>query len=104
MNGKAPFGLRRRSGVLVPHPVEAAVVREVAEAFIRAGGRLKTAAADLNARGLRTRQDAKWSDTAVGRVLRVVSHEGMLSAELRDRCLALIEERKAGSDAGGRRS
>jgi excisionase family DNA binding protein len=103
MKSKAPFGLRRVGGKLVPHPVEAAVVKEVAEAFIRAGGRLKTTAADMNLRGYRTRNDAKWTDTAVGRVLRLVSHEGMLPADLRDRCLALLRDRNANPDKESRR-
>jgi excisionase family DNA binding protein len=104
MSGKVPFGLRRLNGKVVPHPVEAAVVKEVAEAFVRTGGRLKATAADLNVRGLRTRQDAKWTDTAVGRVLRLVDHEGMLPADLRDRCLAILEDRKARPDAASRRA
>ena len=104
MSGKAPFGLRRQNGKLVPHPVEAGVVREVVEAFLRTGGRLKATAADLNVRGLRTRQDAKWTDTAVGRVLRIVDHEGVIPAELRDRCLAILKDRKARPDLAPRRA
>jgi excisionase family DNA binding protein len=104
MSGKVPFGLRRLNGKVVPHPVEAAVVKEVAEAFVRTGGRLKATASDLNVRGLRTRQDAKWTDTAVGRVLRVVTHEGMIPVDLRDRCLAILQDRKARPDAASRRA
>jgi excisionase family DNA binding protein len=104
MSGKAPFGLRRQNGKLVPHPLEAAVVREVVEAFLRTGGRLKATAADLNVRGLRTRQDAKWTDTAVGRVLRLVDHEGVIPADLRDRCLAILQDRKARPDGAARRA
>ena len=104
MSGKAPFGLRRLNGKLVPHPVEAAVVREVVEAFLRTGGRLKATAADLNVRGLRTRQDAKWTDTAVGRVLRLVDHEEVIPGDLRDRCLAILQDRKAKPDAASRRA
>jgi excisionase family DNA binding protein len=103
MNGKVPFGLRRVGGKLVPHPVEAALVKEVAEAFLRAGGRLKTTAADMNLRGYRTRNDARWTDTAIGRVLCVVSHEGMVPADLRDRCLALLQDRKANPEKDSRR-
>jgi hypothetical protein len=103
MSGRVAFGLRRVNGRLVPHPVESALVREVAEAFLRAGGRLKSAAADLNARGFRTREDAKWSDVAVGRVLKILSHEGVVAEELRERCLALLEERAAGRARLGRR-
>lgn len=103
MSGRVAFGLRRVNGRLVPHPVESALVREVAEAFLRAGGRLKPAAADLNARGFRTREDAKWSDVAVGRVLKILSHEGIVSEELRERCLALLEERAAARARLGRR-
>jgi hypothetical protein len=73
--------------------MEAALVREVAEAFLRSGGRLKSAAADLNARGYRTRQDARWTDMAVGRALKVVARAGVVSEELRERCLALLERR-----------
>ena len=104
MSGKAPFGLRRVNGKLVPHPVEAAVVTEVVEAFLRTGGRLKATAADLNVRGLRTRQDAKWTDTAVGRVLRLVDHEGLIPTDLRDRCRARLQDRKARSDVASRRA
>jgi excisionase family DNA binding protein len=103
MKNRAPFGLRRVGGKLVPHPVEAAVVKEVAEAFLRSGGRLKTAASDMNLRGYRTRNDTKWTDTAVGRVLRLASHEGMLPADLRDQCLALLRDRKANPDKDSRR-
>jgi len=104
MSGKAPFGLRRVNGKLVAHPLEAAVVREVVEAFLRTGGRLKATAADLNVRGLRTRQEAKWTDTAVGRVLRLLDHEGVIPTELRDRCLAILQERKARPDVASRRA
>jgi excisionase family DNA binding protein len=104
MSGKAPFGLRRLNGKLVAHPVEAAVVKEVVEAFLRTGGRLKATAADLNVRGLRTRQGAKWTDTAVGRVLRLVEHEGVIPVDLRDRCLAILRDRKAGRDVATRRA
>jgi excisionase family DNA binding protein len=104
MRGKAPFGLRRLNGKLVPHPVEAAVVTEIVEAFLRTGGRLKATAADLNVRGLRTRQDAKWTDTAVGRVLRVVHHEGVVPADLRDRCLALVQDRETRPEGASRRA
>ena len=104
MSGKAPFGLRRLNGKLVPHPVESAVVIQVVEAFLRTGGRLKATAADLNVRGLRTRQDAKWTDTAVGRVLRLVDHEGVIPTDLRDRCLLILQERKARPDVASRRA
>jgi len=104
MSGKAPFGLRLVNGKLVPHPVEATVVAEIVEAFLRTGGRLKATAADLNVRGLRTRQDAKWTDTAVGRVLRLVGHEGLIRTDLRDRCLAILQDRKAKPDVASRRA
>jgi excisionase family DNA binding protein len=92
------------NGKLVPHPIEAAVVTEIVEAFLRTGGRLKATAADLNVRGLRTRQDAKWTDTAVGRVLRIVDHEGVIPTDLRDRCLAILQDRKAKPDLAPRRA
>jgi excisionase family DNA binding protein len=104
MSGRVPFGLRRLNGKLVPHPVEVAVVKEVVEAFVRTGGRLKATATDLNVRGLRTRQDAKWTDTAVGRVLRVVHHEGVVPEDLRDRCLEILQGRKARPDLASRRA
>jgi excisionase family DNA binding protein len=100
----APFGLRRHDGRLAPDPGAAAIVREVAEAFVAGGGRLKTAAATLNAKGLRTRQGAAWSDTAVARALRVVCEHRLVAGPLLERCAALLEMRSTPSGAPERRS
>lgn len=104
MSGRAPFGLRRHEGQLAADPAAAAVVREIAEAFVAAGGRLKTAAATLNAKGLRTRQGAAWSDTSVSRALRVIGLHRLVEASLLDRCLALLDLRSEPNGAPERRS
>ncbi len=104
MSGPAPFGLRRHEGRLAADPSAAAVVREIAEAFVAAGGRLKTAATTLNAKGLRTRQGAPWSDTSVSRALRVIGAHRLVEASLLDRCLALLDLRSEPNGAPERRS
>jgi excisionase family DNA binding protein len=103
MSGSVPFGLRRQDGRLVPDAVEAAIVAEIAEAFLASGGRMKATAAALNAKGYRTRQGARWSDTAVARALRVVSHDGVVPDALRRRCLELLQSRSDSEGAPGRR-
>ncbi len=103
MSGQAPFGLRRQDGRLVPDAVEAAVVAEIAEAFLASGGRMKATAAALNAKGYRTRQGARWSDPAVARALRVVGHDGVVPDALRRRCLDLLQSRADPDAAPGRR-
>lgn len=103
MSGQVPFGLRQQDGRLVPDTVEAAIVAEIAEAFLVSGGRMKATAAALNAKGYRTRQGARWSDTAVARVLRVVSHDGVVPDALRRRCLDLLQSRSETEGAPGRR-
>lgn len=103
MSGQAPFGLRRQDGRLVPDAVEAAIVAEIAEAFLASGGRMKATAAALNTKGYRTRQGARWSDTAVARALRVVGHEGVVPDALRRRCMDLLQSRADPEAAPGRR-
>lgn len=103
MSGQAPYGLRRDGERLVPDAVEAAIVAEIVEAFLASGGRMKATAAALNAKGYRTRQGARWSDTAVGRALRVVSHDGVVPDALRRRCLDLLQSRSESEGAPGRR-
>ena len=103
MSGPVPFGLRRHDGRLVPDAVEAAIVTEIAEAFVASGGRMKATAAALNAKGYSTRQGARWSDTAVARALRVVSHDGVVPENIRRRCLDLLKARSGTDGAPGRR-
>ncbi len=104
MSGPVPFGLRRHDGKLVPNPSESAVVREIAEAFVASGGRMKATAASLNTKGFRTRQGAPWSDTATSRALRVICDNGLVPGPLRDRCAALLDQRSAPNGAPERRS
>ncbi len=92
--GPAPFGMQWIEGQLVPNRVELPIVRELVEAFVSAGGRAQAAAAALNARGHRTRRGAKWSGTAVGRVVRSESLPGLIPQELWHRCETLLAERR----------
>jgi excisionase family DNA binding protein len=94
--------MRAIDGQLVPDPAEVPVVRELVEAFVTAGGRMKTVAALLNARGHRTRR-GPWSDTAVNRVLRNAQLRELLSKDLWARCEALLAERVADGDGPVRR-
>jgi len=103
MSAQVPFGLHRQDGRLVPDAVEAAIVREIVEAFLASGGRMKATANAINAKGYRTRQGSPWSDMAVARTLRVVSHDGVVPDVLRRRCLDLLQSRSDSSGAPGRR-
>ncbi len=70
-------------------------MRHIAEAFVESGGRMKTVAAMLGARNLRTRQGAAWSDVSVARALLVICDNGLVDPALRDRCRALLADRSA---------
>lgn len=104
MSASVPFGLRREDGRLVPDAVEAAIVREIVEAFLASGGRMKATAATVNAKGYRTRQGSPWSDMAIARTLRVVSHDDVVPDVLRRRCLDLLQARAGADGAPGRRA
>jgi hypothetical protein len=104
VNRGAPFGLRKEEGRLVPDALEAAIVRELVQEFVTSGGRKKATAAALNAKGYRTRQGAPWSDTAVWRVLRTVAKVGVVSEDLKQRCVALLKDRSQGQGPPTRRS
>ena len=101
MSGPAPFGMRRVNGVLVPELSERHILREVVEAFIASGGRIKATAGTLNMKGYKTRRGTAWTDTAVNRVLRNPALAEMIPGTLWHRYTGLLEERSGG---GGRRS
>lgn len=90
MTGPAPFGLRRENGELVPEPSEVDTVRELFEAFLASGGRIKAAAMLLNEKGRRTRRGAPWSDTSVARVLRQEAVKPVVPEALWEGCQALL--------------
>lgn len=68
LGGAAPFGYRKEDQRFVPDEKEAPIRRRMYELFVE-HKRLKTAAAELNKAGYRTRNGSKWSDTSVKRLL-----------------------------------
>ncbi|MGW6227371.1 recombinase family protein, partial [Cellulosimicrobium cellulans] len=87
MSGRPPYGHRAekasRGGLsvrdLVVEPVEASVVREVVRRVL-AGESVVSLAADLNARGVKTRSGAAWTTSRLGRLLRSPSIAGYMPA------------------------
>ncbi|MGB9887688.1 MAG: recombinase family protein [Moorellales bacterium] len=65
--GTAPLGYEYdpATGELVVNPAEAEVVRLAFELYVQPGQSLGTVAAQLNARGLRTKKGRRWSDDAI---------------------------------------
>jgi site-specific DNA recombinase len=61
---------------LVVNPAEAAVVREVFEAYCEQGLGLRKLAALLNGRGLRTRRGTQFGQTSVAKILRNTTYIG----------------------------
>ena len=104
MNGPAPFGMRRNGGDLLPDLSEAPVVRELVEAFVASGGRLRATAAALNLKGYRTRRGASWSDTSVSRVLRNPSLSDLVPKNLWRRYEGLLPDRAEDGSPPRRRS
>ncbi len=103
MSGPAPFGMRWVDGALSPEPGEQIIVRELVEAFVTSGGRVKATAVALNSRGYTTRRGTPWSDTAVGRVIRNPGLAKMVSTDLWRRCEPLLTERQRGTRQRARR-
>ena len=64
LSGKAPYGYMWKDKKLVVHPEEAPIRRLIYELFDDCK-RIKAVARMLNQRGYRTRNNKKWSDTAV---------------------------------------
>ena len=93
MKGPAPFGMRRNDGDILPNLSEAPVVRELVEAFVASGGRIRSTAAALNSKGYRTRRGAPWSDTSVSRVLRNPTLSDLVPKGLWRRCEGLLPDR-----------
>lgn len=81
----------------------AVLLLQIAELFIKFGGRVKPVAKALNAQGQRTRRGAAWSDTSVARLLSRISQSETVPEALKQRCAALLHQR-AGGAAIGRRS
>src|SRR5664279_2100757 len=76
LGGPSPYGYRWQDKKLVIEPKEAPIRLRAYELF--AEQRRKGAVAKLlNEAGYRTRAGAKWSDTAVGRVIRCPSSKGI---------------------------
>jgi len=88
-----------QNGRLVPLPAEQLVVRELVQAFLECGGRIKATAQALNSKGRTTRRGGSWTDTAVGRVLAQENLAALLQEDLWLRCQAKLAER----DGIGRR-
>jgi len=101
MSGPAPFGMRWAASALVPELSERDMLRELVEAFVASGGRIKATASTLNSKGLTTRRGTPWSDTAVGRVVRYPALAELIPDTLWDRCKPLLQQR---ADDGCRRS
>lgn len=103
MSGPAPFGMRWADGTLVPELSERDVLRELVEAFVASGGRVKATAVALNSKGHKTRRGTAWSDTAVARVLRNPALTEMIPKALWRRCNELLEDRADGNSRRSRR-
>ena len=104
MKGPAPFGMRWNDGQLVADLSETAIVCALVEAFVGSGGRIKATAATLNSEGHRTRNGARWSDTAVSRVLRNPALPKLIPKDLWRRCEGLLTDRTSTGNRPRRRS
>jgi len=110
--GKAPLGYDYipRTGELVVNPEEAGIVRLAFELYARRGQSLGSVAAELNARGLRTKGGSRWTDATVHDVLTRRLYTGkcvvvvggvevpftappIVSQELFDRVQSLLDDR-----------
>jgi site-specific DNA recombinase len=76
INANAPYGYQQKDRKIVINPTEAPIRKRVYELFLE-HRRKGTVATLLNEAGYRTRANCKWSDMAVGRVLRCPSAKGI---------------------------
>jgi site-specific DNA recombinase len=76
LGGPAPYGFRWKDKKLILDPAEAPIRKRAYELFLEQR-RKGVVARMLNDAGYRTRQNCKWSDMTVGRVLRCPSAKGI---------------------------
>lgn len=77
--GKGPFGYVWQDKQLVINPAEAPMVRALFDTFMKLRKILSTAE-EMNRKGLRTRNGAKWGTTTVKRILTDPTYKGMKRA------------------------
>lgn len=65
----APYGYKRHGSRLVPEPMEATIVREIFELYLR-GSSLEEIAAALNSRSIATRRGGRWQKSTIGYILK----------------------------------
>jgi site-specific DNA recombinase len=79
--GNRPYGyyVERDTQKLVPHPVEAAIVREIFRLYTRKRLGTRGIAAELNRRGIGNRTGKRWSGLTIGRILDNPAYAGDIS-------------------------
>lgn len=76
--GPRPYGYRPENGKLLVEPAEAAIVRDMFQAYCNGHG-LIAIATMLNERGLKTQNGARWAQFTVGYILRNPVYTGRLA-------------------------
>ena len=75
--GKPPYGYRINvEGAFIPVPKEAEVVASIFHEYLQPGGSVRSVAAALNSRGLRTRNGHRWSIVGIRDILRNTAYIG----------------------------